>query len=70
MADQDATKIVVRENGPYLIHCNDLTLIAASGKDIPFNRQPVALCRCGASERKPFCDGAHNRIAFDGALTD
>ena len=68
MEEQTAMKIVVRENGPYLVHCDDLTLVAASGEAVPVERRPVALCRCGASERKPFCDGTHNRIGFDGTL--
>lgn len=28
---------------------------------------PIFLCRCGASEKKPFCDGTHKRIAFKGS---
>ena len=62
------TNIVVRKNGPCLVQGDDVTLVDADGKEIPIERRPFALCRCGASERKPFCDGSHNRIGFDGSL--
>lgn len=58
-------KITVRRNGPYLVEGDDVVLAAAAGEDIATERRPFALCRCGASENKPFCDGAHNRIGFD-----
>ena len=61
------TKIVVRNNGPLLVQSEDATLANASGDEIPIERRPFALCRCGASENKPFCDGSHNRIGFDGS---
>ena len=63
--------IVVRNNGPCLVQGDDVTLVDSNGDEIPIERRPFALCRCGASERKPFCDGSdgsHNRIGFDGAL--
>lgn len=57
-------RITVRRNGPYLVEGDDVSLSDASGVAIAVERRPVALCRCGASENKPFCDGAHNRIGF------
>ncbi|MDT8436203.1 MAG: thiamine pyrophosphate-binding protein [Gemmatimonadota bacterium] len=39
------------------------------GERIP-TRKSMALCRCGASSRKPFCDGTHKRIGFDDARSD
>ena len=59
-------RITVRSNGPYRVEGDDVTLANAAGEEIPVERRPFALCRCGASENKPFCDGAHNRIGFEG----
>ena len=60
-------KITVRQNGPLLVEGDDVTLVDAGGAELPVERRPFALCRCGASENKPFCDGSHNRIGFDGS---
>ena len=62
------TKIVVRNNGPLLVQSEEATLADADGNEIAIERRPFALCRCGASGNKPFCDGSHNRIGFDGKL--
>ena len=61
--------IKVRENGPYLV-TGEFTLTDHEGNVIeakPGKNGNVALCRCGASSRKPFCDGTHSRIGFQGA---
>lgn len=58
-------RITVRRNGPYLVEGDDAVLANAAGEEIPVERRPFALCRCGASENKPFCDGAHNRVGFE-----
>jgi CDGSH-type Zn-finger protein/uncharacterized Fe-S cluster protein YjdI len=50
------------KNGPLLLKGN-VTLIAASGREAWHGKQ-VALCRCGESANKPFCDGAHKKIGF------
>jgi CDGSH-type Zn-finger protein len=42
------------------------TLRAANGEDVPI-RDSALLCRCGASERKPFCDGSHVSVGFSSA---
>jgi len=41
---------------------------AVKGKNVPSN-QPCALCRCGESKNKPFCDGTHAKVGFKGAET-
>ena len=64
------TVIKVRENGPYRVS-GPITLIDADGNE--FDLEPhekngtVALCRCGASTTKPFCDKTHSRIGFEAA---
>jgi CDGSH-type Zn-finger protein len=57
--------ITVRENGPYVVE-GDFKLVDAQGNEIPIRKR--ALCRCGGSTTKPFCDGTHSRIGFQGAI--
>ena len=59
-----SVKITVRNNGPLLVD-GDFTLVDAEGNDIPVVEK--ALCRCGGSTMKPFCDGTHSKIGFQGA---
>lgn len=56
--------IKIRDNGPYLVE-GDFTLVDANGNEVPLAKR--ALCRCGASTTKPFCDGTHSRIGFQAA---
>ena len=58
-------EIKVRENGPYLVVGDDVTLVDWNGASYPVARRPFALCRCGASEDKPFCDGSHKTVSFE-----
>jgi 3-phenylpropionate/trans-cinnamate dioxygenase ferredoxin subunit len=56
--------IKVRDNGPLIVE-GEFTLTDASGNPIPLQKR--ALCRCGGSTIKPFCDGTHSKIGFQGA---
>ncbi len=62
--------IKVNNNGPLMISAADvpsIQLVTADGSAIPLPEgKNVFLCRCGASSRKPFCDGAHKSNGFDG----
>ncbi len=49
--------------GPLLLR-GELTFRNAEGEQ--FNETRVALCRCGASANKPFCDNSHVRVGFEG----
>jgi CDGSH-type Zn-finger protein len=54
------------DNGPYLVR-GPVTITDAEGNQFRTNREPVALCRCGGSTTKPFCDGTHSKIGFQAA---
>jgi len=74
-------KIVVSKNGPYLVS-GDLPLVKKiystdnngnpgtykKGESYP-KKENYALCRCGKSANKPYCDGSHVKIKFDGTET-
>ena len=73
--------ITVTANGPYLVS-GSVTLALQTigvnkagestewieGKSLPASAQ-YALCRCGESKTKPFCDGTHAKVGFDGTET-
>lgn len=64
-------KITIRNNGPLAVDLTtgELELVDHEGNPVPLpeGKTTITLCRCGASTRKPFCDGTHSRIGFQGA---
>ena len=62
MADPP-TKITPYRNGPYLVR-GPVVMVDQDGVEIELNRRVVALCRCGRSQMRPFCDGTHKAIGF------
>ena len=56
--------IKVRRNGPYRVDGKDVTRVEWTGKQFTVSSDQFALCRCGASQTKPFCDKSHQRIGF------
>lgn len=60
-------EITIRNNGPYRV-AGPIKLVDADGNDVDISgRESISLCRCGGSTRKPFCDGTHSKIGFQGA---
>jgi len=63
-----ATKLTVRNDGSVRVE-GDFEILDTAGR--PFGlggRTNVAICRCGASQSKPFCDGAHKKINFQSII--
>ena len=57
--------ITVRTNGPYKI-VGPVRIVDAEGQELePPEGKAIALCRCGHSQTKPFCDASHKRIGFE-----
>jgi CDGSH-type Zn-finger protein len=50
-------------DGPYLVR-GDFVVRDQEGNELPTERQTIALCRCGKSRMRPFCDGTHKLIGF------
>ena len=59
MAD---VKIQALKNGPLLV--KGLADVLDSNGEALQSGSQVALCRCGQSAKKPFCDGMHNKVGF------
>lgn len=66
MHDAPATQIVACTDGPLLVR-GPIDLVDGNGNPVTRTRATVALCRCGISAIKPFCDGTHKLIGFKTA---
>ena len=64
----DPPSITPSENGPYVVS-GSVRLTDIDGREIE-HPDPMAMCRCGHSGNKPFCDGTHATIDFDGTLAN
>jgi CDGSH-type Zn-finger protein len=63
-----AVKVTIFNNGPMRVEAGspeELQILDAAGASFGLSgRTVISLCRCGLSQNKPFCDGAHNRQGF------
>ncbi len=67
MPDEAQVEIKVRHNGPYKV-TGPVRLIDADGNEYDVgDEETVVLCRCGASQTKPFCDKTHSKLGFEAA---
>jgi CDGSH-type Zn-finger protein len=62
MFDSGAS-ITLYQEGPYLVR-GEFEIYGQEGEQIPPGRRTVALCRCGKSRTRPFCDGTHRLVSF------
>jgi CDGSH-type Zn-finger protein len=64
MSEQtEKTVIRVLQNGPCIV-AGHYEIIDSEGQKIEVPTKQAALCRCGATQNPPFCDGSHSRIGF------
>ena len=62
--EANIVQIEVTQNGPYILRTECLIKYADGKEELRKSR--TSLCRCGSFSNKPFCDGSHNRIGFQG----
>ena len=61
----DEIRILVRNNGPFRVY-GPVKLVDVDGIEYQISEgEYYSLCRCGLSQRKPFCDSAHKKTGFD-----
>ncbi|MET0394524.1 MAG: (4Fe-4S)-binding protein [Chitinophagaceae bacterium] len=60
----ETVKVIVSPDGPYLIQ-SECVIVHSDGRE-ETRTEAVALCRCGASNNKPWCDGSHAPAGFRG----
>jgi CDGSH-type Zn-finger protein len=66
VAPEARATITPYRDGPLLVR-GDFRLVDQDGVEIDPGRRTIALCRCGKSALKPFCDGTHKRSGFTAA---
>ena len=68
MTGMQQVEIKARHNGPYKI-TGPVRIIDSEGNEYDLSQrgETIALCRCGGSTTKPFCDGTHSQIGFEAA---
>ncbi len=62
MSDTPIVKLTLRKNGSILVD-GPVEMVGPEGEKIEV-REKFALCRCGASQKKPYCDGSHKEAGF------
>lgn len=81
MNKNNQKKVMITKNGPYFVSGNlplakEIIMPDENGDPIEWvkgdkypQQEEYALCRCGQSKNKPYCDGTHAKIGFDGTET-
>jgi CDGSH-type Zn-finger protein len=59
----EPARIIAYPDGPLLVR-GDFEIVDPEGRAVPRTRSTVALCRCGVSSIKPYCDGTHRLVGF------
>ncbi len=59
----EPARIIAYPDGPLLVR-GDFEIVDPEGRPVPRTRSTVALCRCGVSSIKPYCDGTHRLVGF------
>jgi CDGSH-type Zn-finger protein len=59
----EPARITPYRDGPYIVRGN-FVITDQHGNEIDARRRTIALCRCGRSQMRPFCDGTHKLIGF------
>jgi len=61
------SQVVIKalKNGPLEV-TGAVEVASSSGAPLPTTDDPIYLCRCGHSANKPFCDGSHKKVGFQG----
>lgn len=62
-------KIKASENGPYLIEVAEAKILKKEKEEV-LQQKAIALCRCGQSSNKPFCDGTHRKVNFQAEAVE
>ncbi len=57
-------KVKALKNGPYIVEIKGKIKVIKGGKEEEMDAKVLALCRCGHSNNKPFCDGSHAKVGF------